>query len=678
MRCLRTARDGSVYMADIFISYRRKGGEVLAQLINENLIKKKYSVFYDIESLSSELFDERLFAEIESCTDFILILPEGALDRSIEDEDDWVRREIRHAIKHEKHIIPIFMRGFEFPNNLPEDIQDVRRYNGIQFQTMDLFEAKIYRLCGYLQSKPRGFSSAVGAFFEKAKGATELIFKPIAWVGGHVWRFAVLRFAFILLAVYFLLIGTIDVVTEAKRHGKHIQIDALYQEGYTPYIKNIAISEDYAQLAHYNGDGKLYIYQLAEEGSLETYGTIAEYQSSFGKESVIAMYNYMEGTCWLYNLETNELEIFYTRETSGKDNSKPTKKITFAKSEGHLHLEQIGAEQESGNYVIFWAGEEKSVVAVYSENGGEPQSSFEIKGKHLISNTKGSRYYVFINDEINRNELKDNVSILDAKEMRWVDNACEVLKKCAADKILTDDFDCFDASQRYFLSAYAKKSDKENEKGDTTFYDIVIWDVQSERYVDSKTLADIGLLGIKSDGTYYVKGRSAEEQPLGIYRGNFLPEKAEKPKMILSDAEFSDKHNGLTLDDCCLDMIYDTDVLIAYGAFTRSEIHLIDLGTKECIASNTRDIKLGGNYVEIEQSGKYVFLNVRRAIGEGEYDNEFFSYYFSYKNENGEIVFRGSDKSIFETKDFWYGPIGFAVIALLLIAGYNEDKKRKA
>lgn len=71
-------------------------------------------------------------------------------------------------------------------------------------------------------------------------------------------------------------------------------------------------------------------------------------------------------------------------------------------------------------------------------------------------------------------------------------------------------------------------------------------------------------------------------------------------------------------------------------------------------------------------------MNVRRTIGEGEYDNEFFSYYFSYKNENGEIVFRGSDKSIFETKDFWYGPIGFAVIALLLIAGYNEDKKRKA
>lgn len=81
-------------MADIFISYRRNGGEVLAQLINENLIKKKYSVFYDIESLSSELFDERLFAEIESCTDFILILPEGALDRSIEDEDDWVRKKI--------------------------------------------------------------------------------------------------------------------------------------------------------------------------------------------------------------------------------------------------------------------------------------------------------------------------------------------------------------------------------------------------------------------------------------------------------------------------------------------------------------------------------------------------------------------------------------------------------
>ena len=61
----------------IFISYRRDGGEALAQLLHDRLVAKGYRVFYDIESLKSGPFDEKLYQKIEECGDFVLILPSG-------------------------------------------------------------------------------------------------------------------------------------------------------------------------------------------------------------------------------------------------------------------------------------------------------------------------------------------------------------------------------------------------------------------------------------------------------------------------------------------------------------------------------------------------------------------------------------------------------------------------
>ena len=121
----------------IFISYRRDGGEALAQLLNDRLKSLGYEVFYDIESLKSGAFDTKLYEQIEKCKDFILVLPPQALDRCIY-EEDWVRCEIRHALKHKKNIIPIMMRGFVFPKDLPDDIAAVSKQNGVEFETMDV------------------------------------------------------------------------------------------------------------------------------------------------------------------------------------------------------------------------------------------------------------------------------------------------------------------------------------------------------------------------------------------------------------------------------------------------------------------------------------------------------------------------------------------------------------
>ena len=133
----------------LFISYRRDGGDALAFLLYDRLTQKGYSVFYDIESLHAGKFDQRIFSEIETCDHFILVLSAGALDRCV-NENDWVRWEITHALEYKKNIVPVMMRGFTFPENLPEEIAEISSINGVLFESMSLMDARIEQLMTFL------------------------------------------------------------------------------------------------------------------------------------------------------------------------------------------------------------------------------------------------------------------------------------------------------------------------------------------------------------------------------------------------------------------------------------------------------------------------------------------------------------------------------------------------
>lgn len=139
---------------DIFISYRRDGAEALAHLLYNRLTADGYEVFLDVESLRSGKFNEALIKKIQESTDFILLLPPGGLNRC-SDKEDWVRREIEAAFQLKKNIIPVMMRGFTFPETLPESIKELRNFNGIE-ANMEYFDAVISRLeTMRLQSVPR-------------------------------------------------------------------------------------------------------------------------------------------------------------------------------------------------------------------------------------------------------------------------------------------------------------------------------------------------------------------------------------------------------------------------------------------------------------------------------------------------------------------------------------------
>ena len=127
---------------DIFLSYRRDGGETMAILLRDRLVAKGYRVFLDVEALRSGKFNEKLLQVIENCKDFIIVLSPNSLDRCI-NEGDWVRNEISHALSNGKNVVPVFLRGFTWPENLPGDISELPNHNGIDAANNMYFDAAI-------------------------------------------------------------------------------------------------------------------------------------------------------------------------------------------------------------------------------------------------------------------------------------------------------------------------------------------------------------------------------------------------------------------------------------------------------------------------------------------------------------------------------------------------------
>ena len=138
----------------IFISYRRAGGDAMAYLLKEKLIANGYPTFLDIHSLDSGRFNEALSKSIDDCTDVILILSQGALDRCV-DPDDWIRQELVYSLSQSKNIIPVFLNGFKWPEALPEVLKPIKIYNGPAEVNFQLFDSYMEKLIAMLSCNTR-------------------------------------------------------------------------------------------------------------------------------------------------------------------------------------------------------------------------------------------------------------------------------------------------------------------------------------------------------------------------------------------------------------------------------------------------------------------------------------------------------------------------------------------
>ncbi len=136
---------------DIFISYRRSAFES-AQTIASSLKAAGYRVFIDIESLRSGKFNEQLYHVIDNCNDFILVLPKGALDRCV-DENDWVRLEVERAMSKNKNLIPVMLAEFSWPEPMPHGLEELKNYQAITSSSSEYFDLSMKRLASYLKSR---------------------------------------------------------------------------------------------------------------------------------------------------------------------------------------------------------------------------------------------------------------------------------------------------------------------------------------------------------------------------------------------------------------------------------------------------------------------------------------------------------------------------------------------
>ena len=171
---------------DIFISYRRDGGEVTARILRDSLTERGYNVFFDVESLRSGAFNTEIYSVIDECQDFILVLSPNALDRC-KNSDDWVRREVEYALQKKKNVIPILLRGFEFPADLPVTMKDLPYRSGLA-ANLEYYEAFLEKLETFLSSK-KSFWIRIADFFKNLRGGVLLLTAAAVLIAGALGVF---------------------------------------------------------------------------------------------------------------------------------------------------------------------------------------------------------------------------------------------------------------------------------------------------------------------------------------------------------------------------------------------------------------------------------------------------------------------------------------------------------
>ena len=92
-------------------------------------------MFLDVDRLKSGRFDTKLLRHIQNSPNFIVIMSAGGLDRCHQ-RDDWLRREIDHAIQCRRNVLPIMMPGFEMPKalRLPHNLRKLATFNAIRYE----------------------------------------------------------------------------------------------------------------------------------------------------------------------------------------------------------------------------------------------------------------------------------------------------------------------------------------------------------------------------------------------------------------------------------------------------------------------------------------------------------------------------------------------------------------
>ncbi len=66
--------------------------------------------------------------------------------------EDWLRREIAHAIATKRNIVPLMVDEFQYPpkDNIPDDLEELTHHNGVTY-SHEYFDATFDKLSDFLQ-----------------------------------------------------------------------------------------------------------------------------------------------------------------------------------------------------------------------------------------------------------------------------------------------------------------------------------------------------------------------------------------------------------------------------------------------------------------------------------------------------------------------------------------------
>lgn len=149
--CVRVGPNALKKKHDVFLSYRRSNGSQLASLLKVHLQLRGLNVFLDVTGLGSGNFDQALLTTISNSLNMVIVLTPHALDRCLDETaDDWVRKELVHAMDTGVHIVPV-MDNFIWPeeDSLPADIKLLHKINGVSW-THEYQDACVEKLVAFL------------------------------------------------------------------------------------------------------------------------------------------------------------------------------------------------------------------------------------------------------------------------------------------------------------------------------------------------------------------------------------------------------------------------------------------------------------------------------------------------------------------------------------------------
>ena len=145
---------GNTY--DVFISYRRQGGAVKAELTKDELAKRGFRdsrMFLDTRSLTSGNYLKTILDAIAGSRNIVVIVTKDCF-KNLPTDSTWVR-EIEYAIELHKNIVPIYFDGITElkADEIPSCIQRLAFENAVQY-VHQYADASFDRLASRLSKEP--------------------------------------------------------------------------------------------------------------------------------------------------------------------------------------------------------------------------------------------------------------------------------------------------------------------------------------------------------------------------------------------------------------------------------------------------------------------------------------------------------------------------------------------